>query len=90
MNATSSINLGNKYPFDASDSWWNSTATIAPPPAKDWAHSAARGVIADLKNRSGIKHGFNDIDEETRVEIVESIAEIIREASKYETTQRTS
>lgn len=49
-----------------------------PPPPTDWAHAAARGVLADLLDRKGIKHGFTDVEEDTRVEIVQSLAEIIR------------
>ncbi len=71
---------GAKFPYDADDKWWNGGGEN-PPPAKDWAHAAARGVLADLNDRGGIKHGFNEIDEDVRAEIVESLAEIIRRAA---------
>ena len=82
-DAEHTLKLGSDFPYDAPDSWWDSSATSVtpvPPPPTDWAHRAARGVIADLQDRRGIKQEFNDIDEETRKEIVESLAAIIRSA----------
>lgn len=81
MNHEPSRNVerGNKYPYDAPDSWWESDGTDPPPPT-DWAHSAARGVLYNLKDRGGIKHGFANIDEDIRAEIVASLAAIIRAA----------
>ncbi len=38
---------GAMFPYDASDEW-NEKDEREPLPAKDWAHAAARGVIADL------------------------------------------
>ena len=73
------IKHGNAYPFDAPDAFWNDDGS-KPPPPKDWAHSAARGIISALQDRRGIKHELDEhnIDEETRVEIVSEIASIIR------------
>lgn len=65
---------GNKYPYDAPDDWEVTT----PLPPIDRAHATARGIIADLTDRSGIKHGFSDIDQGIRVDIVEDLASIIR------------
>lgn len=70
---------GAAYPYDASDEWWDGDASN-PPAADDWAHAAARGVLADLNDRRGIKHGFDDVDEGIRAEIVASLAAIIRVA----------
>jgi hypothetical protein len=70
---------GDKFPFDVSDRRWNSGKI---PPPKDWAHRAARGIIADLQDRRGIKGGFDDIDLRTRIEIVKRLAAIIRLAEK--------
>jgi hypothetical protein len=82
MNAKQTIKHGNEFPLDAPDAWWDDAGTHNPaPPPKDWAHSAARGIIANLEDRRGIKHGFENLDEAVRVEIVESLAEIIRESS---------
>lgn len=77
-NAKHALEHGAQWPYDAPDS----RSSDIPPPAKDWAHAAARGVLADLTDRRSIKNGFRDIDEDVRVEIVESLAEIIRIADK--------
>ena len=69
------------FPYDASDKWWKGGGEGAPP-AKDWAHAAARGILADLTDRRGIKRELEGVDEEVRIEIVDSIAEIIRYAKK--------
>lgn len=79
MTAKQRIEHGAEFPFDAPDSFWE-VADSQPPPAKDDAYRAARGVLADLQDRGGIKYGFEGIDEETRIEIVESLASIIRQA----------
>lgn len=78
MDAAWYVRHGNKFPYDATDQWKNSDDE--PPPPSDWAHSAARGVLADLTDRKGIKWGFDNIDEEVRAEIVETMAAIIRAA----------
>lgn len=44
----------------------------------DWAHAAALGVLADLLDRRGVKWELEKVDPETRVEIVRSLAAIIR------------
>lgn len=51
---------------------------------KDYAHRAARGIVSNLQDRRGVKNGFNRIDEDMRIDIVESIAAIIREAVNQE------
>jgi hypothetical protein len=75
------LHAGNEYPYDASDEWRElySSSRQAPPPF-DWAHAAARGIVADLQDRRAIKDGFNRVDEEVRTKIVKAIAEIIRQA----------
>lgn len=78
MDNLKSLRHGNRFPFDAPDSWWESTDE--PPAFDDWAHAAARGVLADLQDRRGIKDGFNRIDEDTRKQIVLDLAGIIRQA----------
>lgn len=79
MTPKECIKHGDEFPFDAPDSWWNSDPEEKQPPPKplDWAHRAARGIIADLEDRKGIKRGFEGIDEEIRFEIVKQIACII-------------
>jgi hypothetical protein len=74
------LKRGNAFPYDAPDTWWNGDGKC-PPPAKHWAHAAARGVLADLKDRRGIKHAFTEIDERTRREIVGDLARIILAAA---------
>lgn len=76
--AKRSLQHGDKFPFDAPDGW----EVGDPVPPKDWAHRAARGVLADLCDRRGIKWGFQEIDEDVRVEVVESLAGIIRAADE--------
>lgn len=78
--AIRSITNGSEFPYDASDEWWDCTEGVEIEPARDAAHAAARGILADLKDRRGIKRGFDRVEEKTRVEIVERLAEIIRQA----------
>lgn len=84
MSAKSDIAHGNAYPFDAPDAWWHGEGRPSNAPApKDWAHRAARGIIANLEDRQGIKHelAHEKIDEGTRAEIVAEMAAIIRAAA---------
>lgn len=85
-DAKRAIGRGDVYPFDAPDTWWNKPLSdlAPPPPPKDWAHRAARGIVADLTDRHGFKGSFTRIDEDVRVRIVEQLAEIIREAVRQE------
>jgi hypothetical protein len=76
------LSHGNKWPYDASDAWWQSSGEPDGAPADnlDWATRAARAVLADMCDRRGIKRGFEDIPEDVRREIVETTAAIIRMA----------
>lgn len=80
MSPKAQIKHGNQYPFDEIDAWWNDeNEPQKPSKPKDWAHATARGIIASLQDRQGIKHQLTtQIDEETRQEIVGEIAAIIR------------
>jgi hypothetical protein len=49
-----------------------------PTPATDWAHAAARGVLANLLDRGGVGNALEDLDEELRDEIVSELSLIIR------------
>jgi hypothetical protein len=69
----------SKYPYDHRDPRDDESDVTFDPP-EDWAHYAARGVIADLCDRRGIKHGFNGVDEDVRLEIVQTLREIIATA----------
>lgn len=81
MTPKFSLEHGAEFPYDASDKWWDGDGSNPPPP-KDWAHAAARGVISDLEGRRGIKNGFADLDEDIRAEIVVTLADIIRLAQE--------
>jgi hypothetical protein len=63
-----SYRIGNLYPYD-------DTQDGVPDP--HWTVMAARGVLADLQDRQGIKHGFVNVDCDIRAEIVARLAEII-------------
>lgn len=68
---------GARYPYDAGADFWEDR-TKELPPATDWAHAAARGVLADLLDRRGIKWELEKVDHEVRAELTQSMAEIIR------------
>ena len=69
---------GAEHPYDAPDTWREKDAAEPPPMAVDWAHAAARGILADLNGRRGIKWELAEVEEETRVELTASLAAIIR------------
>lgn len=73
-DAAWTINHGLEYPYD------NDCEIEGAKPVADWAHAAARGILADLTDRRGVKHELNNIDTDVRVELVETLADIIREA----------
>ncbi|WP_449122204.1 hypothetical protein [Pseudomonas viridiflava] len=70
MSAKSSLEMGAEFPYDDDND--------TPSPAVDWAHAAARGVLADLGDRRGVGQELEQVDDETRVELVQAVAEIIR------------
>lgn len=72
------IEHGNKFPYDAGEAWWNADGMQPAPEPYDWAHRAARGVLADLSDRRGISSKLDDIDHDVRSELVQSVAMIIR------------
>ena len=74
------LKLGDTYPYDAPDAWWQDDKRGSLAPVDD-AHRAARAILADLTDRRGIKHGFEGIDEDVRAELVQSLADIIRAAT---------
>jgi hypothetical protein len=67
--AVRQLEHGAKFPYDGDG------------PAIDWAHAAARGVLADLCDRRGVKHELREVDDDVRVELVASVAAIIRAAA---------
>lgn len=75
------LKLGAEFPYDAPDSWWQDDSDDKlPPPPVDAAHAAARGIVADMCDRHTIKRGFEGVHEDTRKELVETTAAIIRTA----------
>ncbi|WP_122423085.1 hypothetical protein [Pseudomonas viridiflava] len=76
MSAKTSLEMGEKFPYDD----FTDDNSDTPSPAVDWAHAAARGVLADLEGRRGVGQELERVDDETRVELVQSVAEIIRVA----------
>jgi hypothetical protein len=75
MSAKISLDHGTRWPFDSPEDWDGSTPLPEP---IDWARRAALGVLANLGDRRGIKHELQEIDHDIRVEVVETLAEIIR------------
>lgn len=73
--AKSALTFGDLFPYDGADN-------CIKPLNVDWSHQAARGVLADLQDRDGIKHGFHDVDVDIRIEIVDTLAAIIELAHK--------
>lgn len=52
-------------------------------PAKDFAHLAARAVIADLLGRKGIRYELEAIEnDDIRHEIINSLSDVIRSAKE--------
>ena len=80
--ARAKLEHGDKFPYDAGKEFWDDDRHS--PPTKDWAHRAARGVIADLWDRRGIKHELDEVDHDVRGELVAGLAEIIRLAYAQE------
>jgi hypothetical protein len=88
----SALQRADRVPFDSSDEWYDIAAWAEedeetnPPPAKDWAHRAARGIVEELSDDRGtaLETAFHRerVDEGTRIELVEVIAEVIRQAYK--------
>lgn len=80
--AFNKLMFGMRYPYDASDEWLEQDGG-EPIDKSHWSTNAARGVIADLRGRGGIKYGFDNVDEDVRLEIVEALAGIIRAAKDH-------
>ena len=78
FDAEFDVTQGAEFPYDATDTWNRVYPNALPLPAVDWAHRAARGILHDLKDRKGVGNELEGVDEETRSEIVASIAAIIR------------
>lgn len=68
---------GNQFPYDGG---------LEAAPASDWAHTAARGILADLLDRRGIKWELEKVEEDVRVDIVTALAAIVRAAAPSPST----
>lgn len=68
---------GNKYPYDGGD---------VAAPAIDWAHAAARGLLADLLDRRGVKWELEKVAPDVRADIVTALAAIVRAAAPSPST----
>ena len=68
---------GSKYPYDG-----GSEAA----PAIDWAHAAARGVMADLLDRRGVKWELEKVGIDVRADIVTAVAAVVRAAAPLPST----
>ena len=77
MGAQEAMKRGAEFPYDGGTEFWDSDASN-PPAAKDKAHATARGILADLSDRRGVRHVLDDVDHDVRAELTESLAEIIR------------
>lgn len=76
MSAKSNLRFGAEHPYDADED-----GNFEPP--KDWAHAAARGVLADLCGRRGVKSELEQVDDETRAELTAELAATIRAAPDF-------
>ena len=84
-DARHSIEMGERFPYDGGADFWGDK-NPTPTPARDWAHRAARGVLADLCDRRGVKHELDGVDHYVRAELAESLADIIRLAHEQSAT----
>lgn len=69
------LEMADKFPYDGGGIGGRN----------DWAYRAARGVLADLGDRRGIKWALQDVEGaddngEIRREMVDTLASIIRQA----------
>jgi hypothetical protein len=74
MNAAQYLAEADKYPYEL-------TPGDNPTPP-DWAHRASRGCLTELCDRKGLGNILDEIDYDTRKDIIAALADIIREARK--------
>lgn len=84
------LRRADRIPYDTSDAFYSVAAWLEeneethPPPATDWAHRAARGIVEELSDDRGaaLETAFHRerVPEDVRAELVTVIAEIIRQA----------
>ena len=86
-----SLEIGGKFPYDKPDSWWADSHDSHPVLlAPSWQVSAARGIVANLRGRRGIKYELQTdrIDEDVRQEIILTLAAIIEAAPAWYAEQQ--
>lgn len=72
---------GDRFPYDhLQDEDWDGKDGEKLFPPVDWAHRAARGVIANLLDRRTVKWALEDVDADVRQEMIATLAQIIRDA----------
>jgi hypothetical protein len=69
-DAQIALTQGGMFPYELTPG-----DNLTPP---DWAHRAARGVMADLSDRRGIKWELQHIHHDDRKDMVAALAAIIR------------
>jgi hypothetical protein len=77
---TDALRRSDRIPDDTSDAWYSVAAWLEaeeatnPPPATDWAHRAARGIVEELSDDRGaaLEAAFHRerVPEDVRVELV--------------------
>jgi hypothetical protein len=67
MDAKRALEHGIQYPYDDRQ-------------PVDAAHRAALGILAELTGRGGIGDQLDCLDDDLKIEIVDAMAEIVREA----------
>lgn len=72
--AQRNVDGGAEYPYDAPNQAMLGDG--------DWSVLAARAVIYDLTDRRGIKHGFDNVDDDVRIDIVRALAATIKAAHR--------
>lgn len=90
VRVADALKRSDRIPYDTTDAWYNVAAWLEQgiepnsPPAADWAHRAARGIIEELSDDRGtaLETAFHRerVPEDVRVELVTAIAEVIRQA----------
>ena len=80
--AQHALEIGAKYPYDAPEGGFNGNGFAKGQDRfwENWPVLAARGVLADLCDRRGIKQGFENLDHSIRQEITYALAAIVRRA----------
>lgn len=94
--AARALRWGDESPFDASQEWheknWDADPKVNPPPPQDWAHRAARGIVAELSDDHGawLEQAFHleRVGEDDRRAIIETMAAIIRRAASESESAR--